>query len=82
MAIKELYPKTKIAIGPALNDRFYYDIDFPEFISNEDLEKIESKMMELSKEDFEVEKVNFNKKDAYQACKRMAKYGRDCFVRL
>ena len=36
-AIKEIYPKAKIAIGPALEDRFYYDIDFPEFLSEEEL---------------------------------------------
>lgn len=64
MAVKELYPDAKIAIGPALHDRFYYDIDFPEFISNEDLPKIESKMKELAKLNYEIEKLNLNKENA------------------
>ena len=64
MAIKELYPNAKIAIGPALTDRFYYDIDFSEFISEEDLPKIESKMKELSKSNFNVKRQELTQGEA------------------
>ena len=64
MAIKELYPDAKIAIGPALTDRFYYDIDFSEFISEEDLPKIESKMKELSKSNFNVKRQELTQGEA------------------
>ena len=43
-AVKELYPQAKIAIGPALSDRYYYDIDVKVSINEEELEKIEQKM--------------------------------------
>ena len=42
-SIKELYPQAKIAIGPALSDRYYYDIDVDVSINDEELEKIENK---------------------------------------
>lgn len=64
MAIKELYPDAKIAIGPALTDRFYYDIDFSEFISEEDLPTIESKMKELSKSNFNVKRRELTQGEA------------------
>ena len=64
MAVKELYPKAKIAIGPALEDRFYYDIDFPNSISEEDLPKIEKKMKELSKVNHKVKRHELSQKDA------------------
>ena len=64
MAVKELYPEAKIAIGPALSDRFYYDIDFPEFLSEEDLPKIEVKMKELAKSNFNVERHELTQKEA------------------
>ncbi len=64
MAVKELYPEAKIAIGPALSDRFYYDIDFPKFLSEEDLPKIEAKMKELAKSNFNVVRQELTQKEA------------------
>ncbi|MBC8196894.1 MAG: threonine--tRNA ligase [Candidatus Marinimicrobia bacterium] len=64
MAVKELYPEAKIAIGPALSDRFYYDIDFPKFLSEEDLPEIEAKMKELAKSNFNVERQELTQKEA------------------
>ena len=53
-AVKELYPKVKIAIGPVIENGFYYDFDFGKTkISEEDLPKIEKKMQELAKKGFE-----------------------------
>ncbi|MDH4027591.1 MAG: threonine--tRNA ligase [Nitrospirota bacterium] len=48
-AVKDLYPGTKFAIGPAIADGFYYDLDCDHAITQEDLEAIEKKMKELIK---------------------------------
>lgn len=48
-SVLELYPGSKLAIGPAIEDGFYYDIDIPEKVSDADLPKIEEKMRELLK---------------------------------
>jgi len=46
-AVLELFPGTKIAMGPAIEDGFYYDFDLPEPLKAEDLEKIEKRMREI-----------------------------------
>src|SRR5713101_8338276 len=43
-AVRRLYPGVKIAIGPAIENGFYYDFEFPEPIREEDLEKIEAEI--------------------------------------
>src|SRR3989344_4028 len=48
-AVLDLYPGSKLAIGPAIDDGFYYDIDIPEKVSDTDLPKIEDKMREILK---------------------------------
>lgn len=63
-AVKKLYPQAKIAIGPALEDRFYYDIDVDVVINEEELEKIEQKMKELSKQNLQVERVELSRDEA------------------
>ncbi len=50
-ALTELYPGIKLAIGPPIENGFYYDVDSPTPIREEDLAKIEAKMKELSKLD-------------------------------
>jgi threonyl-tRNA synthetase len=49
-AVTELWPNTKLGIGPAIETGFYYDFDFSEPISEADLAKIEAKMAEIKKE--------------------------------
>ena len=46
-ALKQLYPEAKMAIGPTIENGFYYDIDLEESLSENDLEKIELRMKEL-----------------------------------
>jgi len=46
-AVLEMFPGTKIAIGPAIEEGFYYDFDLPEPLKTEDLEKIEERMREI-----------------------------------
>lgn len=47
--VMELWPETKIAIGPVIENGFYYDFDFKQSISHKDLAKIEKKMLEMVK---------------------------------
>jgi threonyl-tRNA synthetase len=70
-AIKELYPQAKIAIGPALSDRYYYDIDVDVSINGEELGKIEKKMKELSKQNMKVERVELSRNEALEKFKKM-----------
>ena len=51
MAVQELFPGTKIAIGPAIKDGFYYDFSRKEPFTPQDLEKIEKKMKEIVEKD-------------------------------
>ncbi|MGM8931028.1 threonine--tRNA ligase [Salinicola halophyticus] len=53
-AIKQLYPDAKMAIGPVIDDGFYYDIDFETSLSSEDLEAIEARMKSLIDQEYEV----------------------------
>ena len=49
-AVKRLYPETKLAIGPAIDDGFYYDFDREGGFTPEDLEKLEAEMAKIVKE--------------------------------
>ena len=49
-AVLEFFPKTKLAIGPAIENGFYYDMEFTKSLTPEDLKKIEARMKELIKE--------------------------------
>src|SRR5919199_1169762 len=48
-AVLELYPGSKLTIGPPIENGFYYDIEFPQPLKEEDLGKIEGRMKELAK---------------------------------
>ena len=49
-ALKQLYPNAKMAIGPTIENGFYYDIDLDHSLTAEDLEKIEKRMLELRRD--------------------------------
>ena len=53
-AVKQLFPNAKMAIGPVIQDGFYYDIDTETPLTPDDLQKIESRMNELIKKDYDV----------------------------
>ena len=55
-AIKQLYPDAKMAIGPTIDNGFYYDIDMEHSLNDEDLVKIEKRMLELAKTNYNVVK--------------------------
>lgn len=66
-AIESIYPGTKFGIGPALENGFYYDVDFGEkSISIDDLGAIESKMIELASKKNQYQRKEVSKKDAVQ----------------
>lgn len=68
-AIKELWPETKFAIGPAIADGFYYDMDLDHRFTPEDLEKIEKKMKEIAKADLKLERVEVSRDEALKLFK-------------
>ncbi|MGM0785790.1 MAG: threonine--tRNA ligase [Pseudomonadota bacterium] len=53
-AVKQLYPKAKMAIGPVIDDGFYYDIDFGQSVTPDDLATIETRMKELIDHEYDV----------------------------
>jgi len=63
-AVKELYPGVKFGIGPAIENGFYYDFEFKNNISIQDLPKIEKKMKELIKKSITFSKKNITKIEA------------------
>ncbi|MBI4277343.1 MAG: threonine--tRNA ligase [Armatimonadetes bacterium] len=63
-AVKELFPEAKLAIGPPIDEGFYYDIDIGRAFTPEDLEKIEAKMRGLAKRDEPIERVTLPRADA------------------
>ena len=63
-AVKELFKDVKFAIGPAIDNGFYYDFDIEKTILPEDLEKIENKMKEIIKKDFEFKQSFMTKQEA------------------
>jgi threonyl-tRNA synthetase len=55
-AIKQLFPDVKMAIGPTIDNGFYYDIDLDRSLTQEDLDAIEKRMLELAKTNYDVVK--------------------------
>ena len=63
-AIKRLYKNVKLAIGPAIDNGFYYDIDSEKPFTTEDLVKIEEEMMKIVKEGYSLEYREMDRKEA------------------
>ena len=68
-ALKQLYPEAKMAIGPTIENGFYYDIDLQESLSENDLEKIELRMKELAKTNYNVVREVVTRKKALDTFK-------------
>ncbi len=65
-AIQEIFPGTKFGIGPSIESGFYYDLDLGEHkLTNEDLNKIEEKMNEYIKQDFQFRREEIQWQEAY-----------------
>ena len=63
-AVKRLYPDAKLAIGPAIADGFYYDIDVEPAFGPEELEKIEAEMHKIVKEAYDIERFELDRAGA------------------
>ena len=63
-AVQNLFPGTKLAIGPTINNGFYYDFESKKTISNDDLEKIEIEMRKIISTDSDIKKRLHSKQDA------------------
>jgi len=70
-AVKDLFGDVKLAIGPAIEDGFYYDFDAPVRFTEEDLEKIEKRMQEIIDEDLPFERQKMNREEAIEFFKEL-----------
>jgi threonyl-tRNA synthetase len=63
-AVEELFPGAKFGVGPPIENGFYYDIDSEHKFTEEDLKKIEDKMLEIAKRDLKTEREELKREDA------------------
>ena len=68
-AVKRLFPNAKLAIGPAIDNGFYYDFDVENPFTDEDKAKIEEEMKKIIKEDLKIERFSLPKKEALELMK-------------
>lgn len=68
-AVKRLFPGVKLAIGPSIDDGFYYDFDVEKPFTDEDKAKIVEEMKKIIKEDIEIERFSLPKKEALELMK-------------
>ena len=71
-AVKNIFPTSKLAIGPTIENGFYYDIEFKTPITQQDLAKIEQEMKDIIKGDMPIERLVYSKKDAVKICKNFS----------
>ncbi|WP_408955830.1 threonine--tRNA ligase [Natroniella sp. ANB-PHB2] len=70
-AVVRLFDDVQLAIGPTIDDGFYYDFDLEERLSEDDFEKIEAEMKEIIKEGYEIERVELSKTEAIAKMKKL-----------
>lgn len=68
-AVKNLFPDTKLAIGPAIDNGFYYDFDMEHTLTNDDLRDIEAEMKKIVKSGSKLERFVLSKEDALELMK-------------
>lgn len=78
-AVKRVYPDVKLAIGPAIDDGFYYDFDTDHPFTAEDLEKFEAEMKKIVKADIPLERFELSPSEAE---KMLSEMGEDYKVEL
>lgn len=69
-AVKHLYPDVKLAIGPAIKDGFYYDFDFTDKLTSDDLPKIEEEMKKIIDKDQSFERYTMSRSEAIDYFKK------------
>ncbi|MBE6793815.1 MAG: threonine--tRNA ligase [Ruminococcaceae bacterium] len=78
-AVKRLYPKAKLGVGPSIENGFFYDFEVEKAFSPEDLEKIKAEMKKIVKEGIELERFEL---DAEEAVKMLSDMGEEYKVEL
>ncbi|MEL7610268.1 MAG: threonine--tRNA ligase [Bacillota bacterium] len=78
-AVKRIHPEAKLAIGPAIENGFYYDFDTPETFTPEDLDAIEKEMAKIAEEDNKLERFELPRDEAIAYVKEL---GEDYKVEL
>ena len=68
-AVKRLFPEVKFAIGPSIDEGFYYDFDVEKPFTDDDKQKIEEEMKKIIKENIEIERFSLHKKEALELMK-------------
>ncbi|HMA61345.1 MAG TPA: threonine--tRNA ligase [bacterium] len=68
-AVQDLFPETQVTIGPAIDNKFYYDFDKEPAFTEDDLEKIEERMKEIIDEDLEFHRKEISREEAIQIFK-------------
>ncbi len=69
-AIQSIYPEAKFGVGPAIENGFYYDVDIDVKLSEEDLPKIEQRMLEIAKQGNPFKRAELSKHEAYEFFKK------------
>ena len=68
-AVKRLFPETKFAIGPSIDNGFYYDFDVEKPFTDDDKQKIENEMKKIIKEDIQIERFTLSRQKALELMK-------------
>ena len=68
-AVKRLFPNVKFAIGPSIDNGFYYDFDVEKPFTDDDKAKIEEEMKKIIKEDIQIDRFTLSKKEALELMK-------------
>jgi len=79
-AVKNLYPDTKLAIGPTISDGFYYDFEFTKPISPDDLQKIEKEMRKIIDTKSPITKTLHSKEDALKVFKEKGEVYKESII--
>lgn len=70
-AVKQLFPEAKVSIGPAIENRFYYDFDVETPFTEEDLSRIEKRMQEIVDQDIPVKREEFSRNELLEKFRQM-----------
>jgi threonyl-tRNA synthetase len=70
-AVLELYPGTKLGIGPPIENGFYYDFDLPQPIGEEDLPRIEARMREIAAHNLDIVRIETSREEARQLIEKI-----------
>ena len=71
-AVKNIFPTSKLAIGPTVDNGFYYDIEFKTPITRDDLAKIENEMKDIIKSEMPIERLVYSRQDALKIFKNFS----------